>query len=91
MRNEHTPAPRRAARAATPGTPSGSVREPANGSSEALALLSADDLARRWGVRRKQVYNLVDCYGLPVVKLGRYYRFRAASVDGWLRDNEEQI
>jgi excisionase family DNA binding protein len=91
MRNEHTPAPRRAARAATPGTATGSRTEAANGPSEALALLSADELARRWGLRRKAIYNLVDCHGLPVVKLGRYYRFREASVDAWLADREEQI
>ncbi|MGO8904164.1 MAG: helix-turn-helix domain-containing protein [Solirubrobacteraceae bacterium] len=56
--------------------------------SEALELLSADDLAAAWGVRRKQVYNLVEQHGLPAVRLGRYLRFRRPAVERWLAERE---
>jgi excisionase family DNA binding protein len=65
-----------------------SSRESVQTASEALALLTADDLAAAWGCRRKQVYNLVEQHGLPCVQLGRYKRFRAESVQRWLDERE---
>ena len=56
--------------------------------SEALALLTADDLAAAWGVRRKHIYNLVETHGLPCVRLGKYMRFRAAAVQAWMDEQE---
>jgi excisionase family DNA binding protein len=88
MSSEHTPPPRRAARAATAANPTRSRTEPANGSSEALALLSADDLAAAWGVRTKHVYTLARDGDLPCVRLGRYVRFRQAAVTAWLDEQE---
>jgi excisionase family DNA binding protein len=49
----------------------------------ATRLLTADDLAARWRVPRAHVYRLTREYGLPVVRLGRYYRYRLAAIEAW--------
>ncbi len=51
------------------------------GHSSAKSLLSADDLADRWQVRRSQVYRLTRDGHVPVVRLGRYYRYRLDAVE----------
>jgi excisionase family DNA binding protein len=56
--------------------------------SEALNLLTADDLAACWGVRTKHVYALARDGGLPHVRLGRYVRFRRAAVAAWLDEQD---
>lgn len=55
---------------------------PANGS----RLLSADELADRWGVARAHVYRLAREGRIPdgvLVELGRYKRFRLAGIEEW--------
>ena len=56
--------------------------------SEALELLTAHDLAAAWGVRPKQIYNLVENHGLPCIRLGKYMRFRQSAVESWLAERE---
>jgi len=49
------------------------------------------DLAARWGVRSRHILALARDGGLPHVKLGKYVRFRAESVQRWLDDQEREI
>ena len=44
-------------------------------------LLTAEDLAARWQVPASQVYRLTRAGLLPVVRLGRYYRYRRPAVE----------
>lgn len=44
-------------------------------------LLTADDLAERWQIPKSHVYRLCRVGALPVVKLGRYRRFRLAAIE----------
>lgn len=48
------------------------------------SLLTADDVAGVLGVSRDWVYSEVRAGRIPHVKLGRYVRFRAESIDQWL-------
>jgi excisionase family DNA binding protein len=55
------------------------VNEPAT----AARLLTAENLAARWRVPCSHVYRLA-CEGkLPVVRLGRYRRFRAVDIEAF--------
>ena len=49
-------------------------------------LLTAEDLAERWQVPASQVYRLTRCGRLPVVRLGRYYRYLLEAVEAFERD-----
>jgi excisionase family DNA binding protein len=44
-------------------------------------LLTADDVAARWQVPRSHVYGLTRSGALPVVRLGRYYRYALAAIE----------
>jgi len=46
-------------------------------------LVTAAELAARWGVSRAHIYNLLD-RGLPSVQIGRCRRFRLRETDAWL-------
>jgi excisionase family DNA binding protein len=46
-------------------------------------LLTADELAERWSVPRAHVYRLSRTGRLPVVELGRYYRYRLDAVEAF--------
>lgn len=46
-------------------------------------LLTATDLAERWQVSTAQVYRLAREGTLPVVKIGRYRRFRLDEIERW--------
>jgi excisionase family DNA binding protein len=43
-------------------------------------LLTADQLAERWQVAPAHVYRLAREDRIPVVRLGRYYRFRLDAI-----------
>jgi excisionase family DNA binding protein len=43
--------------------------------------LTAEQLARRWQVPPSHVYRLTREGRIPVVKLGRYYRYRPDAID----------
>ena len=51
-------------------------------------LVTAAELASRWGVSRAHVYNLMK-RGLPSVKVGNARRFRPSQADAWLDDAQE--
>jgi excisionase family DNA binding protein len=46
-------------------------------------LLTAEDVAARWQVPKSHVYRLTREQKLPTVKLGRYYRYRAAAIEAF--------
>lgn len=46
-------------------------------------LLTADQLAERWQVTRDHVYRLAREGRIPTVCVGRYYRFRLATIEAW--------
>jgi excisionase family DNA binding protein len=52
----------------------------------AARLLTADELADRWQVPKAHVYRLTREKRLPTVRLGRYYRYALAAVEGFERD-----
>jgi len=52
-------------------------------SATATRLLTADDLAERWQVRKAQVYRLAREGRVPAVLIGRYYRFRLDAIERW--------
>jgi excisionase family DNA binding protein len=59
-------------------------RPPARGPDDTAKhtiLLTADDLAARWQVPRSHVYGLTRSGALPVVRLGRYYRYALAAIE----------
>jgi len=51
----------------------------------ATHLFTAEDLAERWQVPTSQVYRLTRGGHLPVVWLGRYYRYRLEAVEEFER------
>jgi len=52
-------------------------------------LLTADEVARSLRVSRRTVYQLVQRDGLPAMRVGRHYRFRAESVEQWTKDQQK--
>jgi excisionase family DNA binding protein len=46
-------------------------------------LLTADELAERWQVPKSHVYRLTREGVIPVVRLGRYYRYRLEAIERW--------
>jgi excisionase family DNA binding protein len=48
-------------------------------------LLTPDEVATRWSVGKSQVWRLAREGQLPVVRIGRYVRFRAADLSEWER------
>jgi excisionase family DNA binding protein len=48
-------------------------------------LMTAEDLAERWGVPRDYVHRLAREGRCPVVKLGRYHRFRPEDIEAFER------
>jgi excisionase family DNA binding protein len=51
-------------------------------------LLNADDVAAMLGMGTDWIYAQVRAGRIPHVRLGRYVRFRAESIDQWIRDLE---
>jgi len=45
--------------------------------------MTAEDLAQRWQIKTDAVYRLVREDKIPVVKLGRYYRFHPEEIAKW--------
>ena len=51
-------------------------------------LLTADDVAAMLGMGTDWIYQQVRAGRIPHVRLGRYVRFRAESIDVWIRELE---
>lgn len=49
----------------------------------ATRLLTVDQLAGRWQVSRQQVYRLAREGRIPVIAVGRYYRFKVEQIEAW--------
>jgi excisionase family DNA binding protein len=48
-------------------------------------LLTAGELAARWQVPKQHVYRLTRQGAVPVVRLGRYFRYRVEAIEEWER------
>ena len=46
-------------------------------------LLTAEDLAARWQVPKSHVYRLAREDAIPVVRLGKYMRFRLDAIEAF--------
>jgi excisionase family DNA binding protein len=46
-------------------------------------LLTAEQLAERWQVPKAHVYELTRRGEIPVVKLGKYYRYRLDAIEAF--------
>jgi excisionase family DNA binding protein len=57
--------------------------EPQNPAPGQRTLLTAADLAARWQDPESHVYRLTRRGVLPVVRLGRYYRYRVDAIEKW--------
>lgn len=57
---------------------------------EADTLLNADEVAAMLGVNRSWVERSVKRGEMPVIRLGRYLRFRRESVDAWIKTRERR-
>ena len=53
------------------------------------ALLSAGDVAEMMGMTKDWVYAETRAGRIPHVQLGRYYRYRAESIEAWIREIED--
>ncbi len=49
----------------------------------ASQLLTAEQLAQRWQVPKTQVWRLARDGAVPVVRIGRYMRFRRDVIERW--------
>jgi excisionase family DNA binding protein len=47
-------------------------------------LLSDEQAAQLLGLHAKTVQRLARTGALPAVRIGRYWRFRASALDGWI-------
>ena len=47
------------------------------------SLLTAEQLAERWQVPKAHVYALTRRGAIPVVKLGKYYRYRLDAIEAF--------
>lgn len=64
------------------------VQAPQGAATEARALsaaqlLTSEELATRWQVPKSHVYRLARSGQIPLVRLGRYFRFRLDSIEAW--------
>lgn len=49
-------------------------------------LLTAEDLAARWQVKKSQVWRLAREGRIPAVEVGRYRRFLLDEIEKWERN-----
>ncbi len=59
-----------------------------NQTATAPSLLTADQLAERWQVPKSQIYRLAREGRIPIVQIGRYYRFKPAAIEAFEDGNE---
>lgn len=56
--------------------------------SDSEALLTADEIAARLGVKPGWIYRQSRAGRIPTVRLGRYYRYRLDAIEAWLAERE---
>ena len=56
-----------------------------------VTLLTVEDLAAHFKVKKRKIYQLVRDEGLPHVRMGRALRFDPAEVVRWLTSRREVI
>jgi excisionase family DNA binding protein len=79
------------ARGATPGQSGAEPRLPVESRAGSPApLLTVEDVAERLGVRKEWVWAQARAGRIPHVRLGRYCRFRAETLEAWLLAQERQ-
>lgn len=54
----------------------------------AAQLLTAGQLATRWQVPKSHVYRLARTGQIPLVRLGRYLRFRLDAIEVWEEEGQ---
>lgn len=64
--------------------------DPARFSRPSSGLLTADQVADLLGMGVDWVYAQTRAHTIPHVRLGRYCRYRAESIQAWLADLEDQ-
>jgi excisionase family DNA binding protein len=52
----------------------------------AARLLTAEELAERWQVPKSHVYRLSRTGQIPLVRLGRYFRYRLDVIEAWEKE-----
>lgn len=62
------------------------MSQPPKRADSGARLLTAADLAERWGVPVAHVYRLSRRGELPTVRLGRYMRFQLAAIEHFERE-----
>jgi excisionase family DNA binding protein len=56
---------------------------------DTASILTADQLAQRWGCSRAHIYNLMK-RGMPSLKIGACRRFRPAECEAWCEAGEHR-
>jgi excisionase family DNA binding protein len=57
----------------------------------AARLLTADQLAERWQVPKAHIYRLARTGKIPLVRLGRYFRFRLDAIETWEEEGQPHV
>jgi excisionase family DNA binding protein len=70
------------------GQAPGCEKQPGEGTVRGRELMSAEEVAEMLGMGQHWVYEQARRGRIPVIKLGRYMRFRRASIERWLDDIE---
>jgi len=47
--------------------------------------LSVDEITRHLGVSRDTIYRWIDKYSMPAHRMGRFWKFKKAEVDAWVK------
>lgn len=50
--------------------------------------LTVTQISEHLGVRKDTVYDWISGRGMPAHRVGRFWRFRAAEVDEWVRSGQ---
>ncbi len=56
---------------------------------ESTRLLTAEELADRWRVKKANIYRLAREGQIPTVRIGRYPRFKLSAIEAWERAQGE--
>jgi excisionase family DNA binding protein len=62
--------------------------EPARRSSERDELMTAEELAERLRMTRAWVYSGTRLDHIPHLRLGRFFRYRRATIESWIAELE---